>query len=182
MRTAHLIACVIVGVTFHASTSLLLGQDVQELIYDVTEMANGSVEQARLEAQRQAEGIGPSYRSYQKNERKSFSGEYTPPELPEDKKGRFVYGLALFADDGCNVTVKGSQIHSRLQQPQHLPDLEKSFHVLPVAVGPGQPINIIGRLFEHHLQRGCRGPGISRRRRMCVVSLLDPRRTCCRRK
>ena len=105
-------------------------------------MADGSVEQARLEAQRQAEGIGPSYRSYQKNERKSFSGEYTPPELPEDKKGRFVYGLALFADDGCNVTVKGSQIHSRLQQPQHLPDLEKSFHVLPVAVGPGQPISI----------------------------------------
>ena len=159
MRIKHLVASLITGVTFQASASLLLAQAVQELIYDVTEMADGSVEQARLEAQRQAEGIGPSYRSYQKNERKSFSGEYTPPDLPEDKKGRFVYGLALFADDGCNVSVKGSQIHSRLQQPQHLPDLEKSFHVLPVAVAPGQPVRIIVDYSNTIYNEDVQGPG-----------------------
>ena len=158
MRTIHLTYSVLCAI-FFVQTSNLLAQAVEELIYDVTEMANGSVEQARLEAQRQAEGIGPSYRSYQKNERKSFSGEYTPPDLPEDKKGRFVYGLALFADDGCNVTVKGSQIHSRLQQPQHLPDLEKSFHVLPVAVGPGQPIDITVDYSNTIYNEDAQGPG-----------------------
>jgi pimeloyl-ACP methyl ester carboxylesterase len=142
MRIVLLIPYLLVCVILFAQTSNLLGQALEEIIYDVTEMANGSLEQARLEAQRQAEGIGPKYRSYRKDERKSFSGEYVPPELSEDKKGRYVYGLALFSDDGCNVTVKGSQIHAQLQKPQHLPDLEESFHVLPVAVGPGQPVNI----------------------------------------
>ena len=142
MKTVLLMSYFVIGVIVFAQTANVLGQELHEIIYDVTAMANGSVEQARLEAQRQAEGIGPSYRSYKKDERKSFSGDYLPPELPEDKKGRYVYGLALFSDDGCNVTVKGSQIHSQLQKPQHLPNLEESFHVLPVAVGPGQPIHI----------------------------------------
>jgi hypothetical protein len=142
MRAARLISCLVVGISLFAQTSSLLGQRVEDIIYNVTEMGDGSVEQARLEAQRQVEGIGPRYRSYRKDERKSFSGEYVPPELPEDKKGRYVYGLAVFSDDGSNVTVEGSQIHTQLQKPQHLPNLEESFHVLPIAVGPGQPVSI----------------------------------------
>ncbi len=142
MRTVLPISYLVVAVMLFAQTSNLLGQAVQDIIYDITEMADGSLDQARLEAQRQAEGIGPKYRSYTKDERKSFSGEYVAPDLPDDKKGRYVYGLALFSDDGSNVTVKGSQLHTQLQKPQHLPNLEESFHVLPVAVGPGQPIHI----------------------------------------
>ncbi len=57
------------------------------------------------------------------------------------------------------MTVKGSQIHSRLQQPQHLPDLEKSFHVLPVAVGPGQPINITVDYSNTIYNEDAQGPG-----------------------
>ena len=142
MRAARLISCLVVGLSLFAQTASLLGQRVEDIIYNVTEMGDGSIEQARLEAQRQVEGIGPRYRSYRKDERKSFSGEYVPPELPEDKKGRYVYGLAVFSDDGSNVTVEGSQIHTQLQKPQHLPNLEESFHVLPIAVGAGQPISI----------------------------------------
>jgi pimeloyl-ACP methyl ester carboxylesterase len=141
MRTRYL-AALVIGLLLSAQISTLFGQTLEEIIYDVTEMADGSVEQARLEAQRQAVGAGPAYRSFKKNERKSFSEEYTPPELTEDKRGRFVYGLALFSDDGCNVTVKGSQIHGRLARNQHLPNIDESFHVLPVGISPGQPVTI----------------------------------------
>ena len=71
-----------------------------------------------------------------------FVGQYTPPELPEDKKDRFIYGLALFSDDGCNVTLKGSSVHARFGRGQHLPNLGQSFHVLPVALAPGETVDI----------------------------------------
>ena len=54
--------------------------------------------------------------------------EASEPEFPEDKKGRFVYGLAVFSDDGVNVTVQGSLIHQRFGQGQHLPSIGESFH------------------------------------------------------
>jgi hypothetical protein len=85
MRTRYL-AALVIGLLLSAQISTLFGQTLEEIIYDVTEMADGSVEQARLEAQRQAVGAGPAYRSFKKNERKSFSEEYTPPELTEDKR------------------------------------------------------------------------------------------------
>ena len=87
-------------------------------------------------------GAGPAYRSSEKDDFRTFSGRYTPPELPEDKKGRFVYGLALFSDDGCNVTVDSSPIHQRLGQAQHLPDIGTSFEVLQTVLAPGEPIDI----------------------------------------
>ena len=87
-------------------------------------------------------GAGPAYRSSEKDDFRTFSGRYTPPELPEDKKGRFVYGLALFSDDGCNVTVDSSPIHQRLGQAQHLPDIGASFQVLQTVLAPGEPIDI----------------------------------------
>ena len=117
------------------------GQSVTTLIHDVSSVA-GSVTQARLEAQRQAMGAGPAYRSSEKDDFRSFSGKYTPPELPEDKKGRFVYGLALFSDDGCNVSVDGSLIHERVGKAQHLPHIGTSFQVLQTALAPGEPVDI----------------------------------------
>ena len=112
------------------------------LIHDVSDVGDGSVTQARLEAQRQSRGVGPAYRSSEKDDVRSFSGRYTPPELPEEKKGRFVYGLALFSDDGCNVNVDGNLIHERIGKPQHLPHLFDSFRVLETALVPGEPIDI----------------------------------------
>ena len=141
-RIARLIACIAVGLIFPAQISSFFGQNVADLIVDVSEMADGSVAQARLEAQKQASSGALPFRSYAKDDYRSFSGTYTPPELSEDKKGRFVYGLALFSDDGCNVTLKGNVIQQRKGQGQHLPDLGNSFHVLPVTLAPGEPVQI----------------------------------------
>ena len=140
MRLALLIPWVLIGHVLSGQFTSLLGQGVAALIHDVSDMADGSITQARLEAQRQAAGAGPAYRSSHAGEYMSFSGKYSPPELPEDRKGRFVYGLAVFSDDGCNVTIKGNLIHQRAGQGQHLPSLGDSFHLLPVVLTPGDPL------------------------------------------
>ena len=140
MRVACLIPWLVIGLLFPGQIPSLFGQGVATLIHDVSDMADGSVTQARLEAQRQAASGDLAYRSYTKGDPSSFSGKYTPPELPDDKKGRFVYGLALFSDDGCNVTVNGSLIHQRMGQGQHLPNIGDSFHVLPTALAPENPL------------------------------------------
>ena len=142
MRVARLIAWLAIGMALPGQLPSLFGQGVATLIHDVSDMADGSVTQARLEAQRQAASGDLAYRSYTKGDPSSFSGKYTPPELPDEKKGRFVYGLALFSDDGCNVTVNGSLIHQRMGQGQHLPNIGDSFHVLKTALAPGEPIDI----------------------------------------
>jgi hypothetical protein len=143
MRVACLIPWVVIGLLFPGQIPNLFGQSVATLIHDVSDMADGSVTQARIEAQRQAASGNLAYRSYTKGDPSSFSGKYTPPELPDDKKGRFVYGLALFSDDGCSVTVNGSLIHQRMGQGQHLPNISDSFHVLQTALAPGEPTDII---------------------------------------
>ena len=106
MRVSRVFLCILVGLSLPGQIASLFGQSVTALIHDVSNAADGSITQARLEAQRQAMGAGPAYRSSEKDDFRTFSGRYTPPELPEDKKGRFVYGLALFSDDGCNVTLR----------------------------------------------------------------------------
>jgi hypothetical protein len=40
------------------------------------------------------------------------------------------------------VAIKGSQIHGLLGRPQHLPNSSESFHVLPVALVPGESVDI----------------------------------------
>ena len=142
MRVSRVIFWFVFCLSLPGQISSLFGQSVTSLIHDVSNVADGSVTQARLEAQRQAMGAGPAYRSSEKDDFRSFSGRYTPPELPEDKKGRFVYGLALFSDDGCNVTADSSPIHQRLGQAQHLPDIGASFQVLQTVLAPGEPIDI----------------------------------------
>jgi hypothetical protein len=142
MRVACLIPWLVIGLLFPGQIPSLFGQGVATLIHDVSDVADGSVTQARLEAQRQAASGDLAYRSYTKGDPSSFSGKYTPPELPDEKKGRFVYGLALFSDDGCNVTVNRSLIHQRMGQGQHLPSIGDSFHVLQTALAPGEPADI----------------------------------------
>jgi hypothetical protein len=142
MRVALLIPWIVIGSFLSGHFESLCAHGVATLIYDVSDMADGSITQARLEAQRQAAGAGPAYRSSHAGEYMSFSGKYSPPELPEDKKDRFVYGLAVFSDDGCNVTIKGDLIHQRAGQGQHLPSIGDSFHLLPVVLTPGEPVDI----------------------------------------
>jgi hypothetical protein len=141
-RAARLIACLVIGLLLPGQISSLFGQHITTVIHDVSDMADGSVTQARLEAQRQIASGDLAYRSYGKGDPRSFSGKYTAPELPEEKKGRFVYGLALFSDDGCNVKVNGSMVHERLGKGQHLPNIGESFHVLQTALAPGEPTDI----------------------------------------
>jgi hypothetical protein len=132
----------LIGLVLSAQFSSLLGQDMSAFVVDVSDMGDGSIAQAKLEAGRQAASGGLPFRSFTRGEYKWFSGQYTPPELPEDKKDQFVYGLGMFSDDGCNVTVKGSQVLGRLARNQHLPDIGESFQVLPVVLAPGKAVDI----------------------------------------
>ena len=142
MRMTRTLICLLTGVVFFGQISSVIGQDLSRLVVDVSTMGDGSISQARLEAQRQARSGGLPFRSFRRGQIRTFVGEYTPPELPEDKKDRFIYGLALFSDDGCNVTLKGSSVHARFGRGQHLPNLGQSFHVLPVALSPGETVDI----------------------------------------
>ncbi len=137
-----LLAWLAIGLMFPAQTPSLFSQSVSSLIRDVSDIADGSVTQARVEASRQAANGNLPYRSSKQGDSRSFSGQYTPPQLPDDKKGRFVYGLALFSDDGCTVSVEGTPIHQFLGRGQHLPKLGDSFHVLPVALASEESVNI----------------------------------------
>ena len=142
MRVMRIFICLLVGIVQSAQICNLVGQDLSALVVNVSDMGDGSISQARLEAQRQARSGGLPFRSFRRGQIRNFVGQYTPPELPEDKKDRFIYGLALFSDDGCNVTLKGSFVHARLGRGQHLPNLGQSFHVLPVALSPGETVDI----------------------------------------
>jgi hypothetical protein len=63
--------------------------------------------------------------------------------LPTDKAGKFEYGLAIFSDDGTNVKVNGQQILGRYGRGQGLPNLAKSFSVLPISLTPGVEADFI---------------------------------------
>ncbi|HEY5811165.1 MAG TPA: hypothetical protein VIT23_00745 [Terrimicrobiaceae bacterium] len=143
--------CIAIGLLL-AQASGSFGQEVKDIIdiiEDVTQMADGSFGVARTTASQQAMNDKLKYRSKRANERKTFTGDYVPPALPADKKGKFVYGLALFSDDGCNATVDGTKVHGHLGLDQHLPDLDGrfatrpgSFHQLPVVLAPGKKTSI----------------------------------------
>ena len=142
MRPARLIAWLIMGLSSLGEISSALGAGVSALVVDVSQVGDGSVEQAVLEAQRQAVGWGPAYRSSNKDEHTIFSGKFIPPELPEEKKGQYAYGLAVLSDDGCNVKVGESLIHQRVGRRQHLPSLGESFHELQVILAPGESVDL----------------------------------------
>jgi hypothetical protein len=85
-RGARLLGSLLVAVALAGQLSSVFGEPVETLIHDVSAKADGSDIQARIEAQRQVLSGNLPYRSYDKNEYKSFTGSYTPPELSEDKK------------------------------------------------------------------------------------------------
>lgn len=68
---------------------------------------------------------------------------FIPALLLGDKKGKFVYGLAIFSDDGCTVSVDGKEVEPKnAGKPQTLQNLSQSFHVLDVLLIPEKPVNI----------------------------------------
>ena len=69
---------------------------------------------------------GPKYPSVAVEQR-TFTGLFTPASATTQ--------LAIFSDDGCDVSVDGTKIHTRLSVGQALPDLGQSFHL----VTPSQP-------------------------------------------
>ena len=69
---------------------------------------------------------GPKYPSVAVEQR-TFTGLFTPASVTTQ--------LAIFSDDGCDVSVDRTKIHTRLSVGQALPDLGQSFHL----VTPSQP-------------------------------------------
>ncbi|WP_411826111.1 hypothetical protein [Luteolibacter sp. AS25] len=131
-------------ITFSALIISVNAASIDDILCDISEKGNGDLAAARQEASDQAGGDGTQlgYHSTEEEEGKDFSGDITPPELADDKKGKFVYGLAIFSDDGCDVAVAGKTIHSQHNQGQGLPNLDKSFHVIPTLLPPGEKVSL----------------------------------------
>ncbi len=134
-----------------AQATALFGEPISRIIEDVSGIDEGSLATAKARASQQISSASPTYHSTNASEEKTFSGEFEPPELPEDKKGRYVYGLALFSDDGCDVMVEAKTIHRHFKLNQHLPDIDPpsfsrgaaSFYPLPVLLKPGRKVAIV---------------------------------------
>lgn len=125
-----------------------LGVILQDITQDESE-ANPSVESARSRAIKQSKsgkGLGdPSVP--QKSELPvhiPYEGDFTPAELKENKIGKYLYGLAIFSDDGCTVTLNHQKdpIFKRAGEPQTLQKIVESFHILPVLLTPGKKAHI----------------------------------------
>lgn len=50
--------------------------------------------------------------------------------------------LAIFSDDGCDVTIDGNKIWSAKGKGQALPDLPSSLHALKITLNPGQTYHV----------------------------------------
>lgn len=50
--------------------------------------------------------------------------------------------LAIFSDDGSDVTIDGNKVWSAKDQGQALPDISNSLHKLPITLNPGQKYHI----------------------------------------
>jgi len=84
----------------------------------------------RSAAEDQAEDR-PRFKSMQA-ETITFEGTFIPAS--NDTK------VAIFSDDGVDVYVNGVKVHGGLDQPQHLPDLAQSFHLIwPAPAAPPDP-------------------------------------------
>jgi hypothetical protein len=71
-----------------------------------------------------------------KLEQITYSGDYTAPTVTG------FLGMAIFSDDGCDITMDGVKIHARANAPQALPSLADSFRVLRVQIPPGQKVSL----------------------------------------
>lgn len=138
-------------------------RQIPPLIKDVSHEYGGGVDIARKDAKDTiaAEGVGLMHRSdhleCRPNEvhkdhkgtnplntgRKPFTFNFTPDALTGDKVGKFAYGLAVFSDDGCDVKVNSDpRVHKNGGVGQHLPDLDNSFHILPILLEPGKQVDL----------------------------------------
>ncbi len=79
------------------------------------------------DAASQNEGMGHPYYHSTVLEHQTFEGDYTPTR-------RVV--LAIFSDDGCDVTVDGTKVWAGQDKPQALPKLDESLHKLGVTLEP----------------------------------------------
>lgn len=113
---------------------------IEELFHDLTQIGACNMEEVRKVAAELAAGTGQDlgYHSAKGKETKTFKGSFTPPALPENEKGQYLYGLSVFSDDGCDVSIDGIKVHSRFKKPQGLPRLNESLHEIPVLLQPGQ--------------------------------------------
>lgn len=127
-----------------ASLATSKAQEVADLVFDCSLIEDGDLAQARKETEKLSwsDGKDLRYHSTKEETPQPFVGKYTPPELPEDKKGRYLYGMAIFSDDGSAVSLNGEKIHDKLNKGQALPELESSFHVLPILLAPGKEVNL----------------------------------------
>jgi hypothetical protein len=97
-------------------------------------MGNSTIEQVRDEAAHQAQYDQPKVRSTIVQTIR-FSGTFTPTD--SDK------AIVIFSDDGCRVTINGIVVFDNFRKGQHLPNLERSFHLLPTFLRKGETVTIV---------------------------------------
>ena len=86
-------------------------------------------------------GTGLGHRST-KIENKTFTGKFTMPKVPSWRSSKQLYGMAIFSDDGCKVSVDGGRIHDKAGAGQTLEKLDQSFHQLPILLAPEKEVSI----------------------------------------
>lgn len=120
-----------------AAVGSLHADNDDKIIQDVTREDDGDLAVAKAKAEDQSKtGDDLGYRSIPavRNNKENFVTDsqpftitsYIPQTLPDDKKGKYLYGLAVFSDDGCNVSVNGKLLHNQARHPQTLQKLGQS--------------------------------------------------------
>ncbi len=124
----------LVGATLQAQAN------IEDLFYDLTQIGHCDMEEVRRIATELAAGTGTDlgYHSAEGLEERSFNGKFTMPELPEGEVGSYMYGLSIFSDDGCDLSIDGVKVHSHYKRPQGLPRLNESLHEIPILLQPGK--------------------------------------------
>ena len=82
MNVMRILVCFLTGILIFGQTSRLHGQDLSAFVVDVSTMADGSISQARLEAERQARSGGLPFRSFRRGETRTFVGQYSVGNMP----------------------------------------------------------------------------------------------------
>lgn len=127
-----------------ALTTTTSHANIDKIIHLINTPGSDNLESARTRAIEQATSDGSTlgYHSTADEDYQTFSGTYKLPELPENIKGQYLYKLAIFSDDGCNVTVDEKLVHSRYRKGQALPKINQSFYPLDIELTPGKSVQI----------------------------------------
>lgn len=142
IRTTHALLIALAQIAC-LSSHAVAGESLSRLFEDVSQCGDGGIEEARRSARDHANSTGENLGHHSMElEERAFVGEFTPPECPEGMQGSYVYGLALFSDDGCDLKIDGHSVHQYFRRGQALPRLGESFHNLPVLLQPGRTVEI----------------------------------------